>query len=108
MNATLKLVIGLIIVIVGLALFVDSVYDVIPGISIRWWNNFLLVASGVVPLLLIIGGGFVIWLEIDEIKTSRQFSKVSSAPKPQLQAAKPATSTPTTNLIQPKIEEKKH
>ncbi len=101
MKAAIKLFIGLIVVIIGLALFVDSVYDFIPGLSIRWWNNFLLVASGVVPILLIIGGAFVIWLEIGELKTSREFSKAASAPKPQ--PAKPQTS----QLIQPKIEPSK-
>ncbi len=107
MKSALKLVIGLIVVIVGLGLFVDSVFDFIPGISIRWWNNFLLVASGVIPLLLIIGGAFVLWLVMDEIKTNKEFKKYSSAPKPQPQPVKPAA-TPQTNLIQPKIEEKKH
>lgn len=103
MKAALKLVVGLIIAIVGIALYSGYVNTLVPGLSIRWWTNFLLVASGVVPLLLILGGAFVIWLEMDEIKTSRQFSKASA---PQLQPAKPATSAPA--LIQPKIEEKKH
>ncbi|HLD57745.1 MAG TPA: hypothetical protein VJA47_05530 [archaeon] len=105
MKAVIKLVIGIIIALIGIALYTGFVNSLVPGLTIRWWYNFLLVASGVVPLLLIIGGAFVIWLEIDEIKTSRQFSKTTSAPKPQPQQAKPAATT--TQLIQPKVEEKK-
>jgi len=78
MNAGVKVVVGLIVVILGLFLFVDSVYPIlgtnawIPG---DWLTNFLIVLTGVIPIFLIIIGLFVVWLEVDELKAQKELDK---------------------------------
>ena len=75
MHAIVKVLLGLILILIGLGLFVDSVMpivgtsDWIPG---DWLTNFLLVLTGFIPPFLIIIGLFVVWLEIDEIKAERE------------------------------------
>jgi preprotein translocase subunit SecG len=74
MHAAVKIIIGLIIVLIGFGLFVDSpslgVWKSITGIN--WWNNFLVVLTGVIPALLILIGIFVVWLEADELKAENE------------------------------------
>ncbi|MCD6495788.1 MAG: hypothetical protein J7K54_00805 [Candidatus Aenigmarchaeota archaeon] len=75
MHAAVKILIGLFIIAVGFGLFVDSVYgNKWTGISISWWHNFVVVVTGVIPALLILAGLFVVWLEADELKASKEFS----------------------------------
>ena len=70
-----KLVLGLVLLVIGILLFADSWgLHVFPG-SINWWGNFLTVLTGVVPILLIFMGLFVVWLEMDEMKASKEFKK---------------------------------
>ena len=75
MGAAVKLVLGLVILIVGLFLFVDSLWLHYTGVA--WWTHFLNVLAGVVPIFLILVGLFVLWLEVDELKTNKEFSKES-------------------------------
>ena len=73
MHAAIKILIGLLIIAIGFGLFVDSpsvgVWSSMTGIN--WWNNFVIVVTGVIPALLILLGLFVVWLEADEIKADK-------------------------------------
>jgi hypothetical protein len=87
MHAAAKVIIGIIILVIGLGFFVDSAYDnSVTGVQIPWLDNFVIVLTGVIPILLILIGLFVIWLEVDELKAEKQFKleeeKVKSAPIP--------------------------
>lgn len=67
MHAAAKAIIGLIILLIGLAMFADEWgLHSFPG-TIRWWSSFLTVLAGIVPILLILIGLFVLWLELDEL-----------------------------------------
>ncbi len=75
MHAAVKVIIGLIFILIGLGLFVDSVYPIMGTtgtFGIDWLNNFIVVLTGVIPIFLIIIGLFVVWLEIDEIKMNKE------------------------------------
>lgn len=75
MGATVKLIVGLVLLVIGLLLFADSLgLHVFPG-NVNWWGNFLTVLTGVVPILLILLGLFVIWLEMDEMKAGKELKK---------------------------------
>jgi len=76
MHAAVKIIIGLILILIGLGLFVDSVYPLsgVEGmLGINWLDNFIIVVTGVIPIFLILLGLFVVWLEADELKTSKEF-----------------------------------
>jgi chromate transport protein ChrA len=76
MHAAVKILFGLLIIIVGFGLFVDSVYgNAWTGISINWWQNFKVVLTGVIPPLLILIGIFVVWLEADELKAGKELGE---------------------------------
>lgn len=78
MHPAIKIIIGLIIILVGLALFIDSVTPLVGvkgTLGIDWLNNFIIVVTGVIPIGLIIIGLFIVWLEIDEWKAERELSK---------------------------------
>lgn len=77
-----KIIIGLILILIGLALFVDSVIPLsgglgltIGGYVINWFDNFIIVLTGVIPIFLILVGLFVVWLEADELKAQSELSK---------------------------------
>jgi len=36
--------------------------------TVVWWGQFLIVLSGVLPVLLLLGGGLAIYLGLDEMK----------------------------------------
>jgi len=75
MGATVKLIVGLVLLVIGLLLFADSLgLHAFPG-NVNWWGNFLTVLTGVVPILLILLGLFVIWLEMDEMKAGKELKK---------------------------------
>ena len=74
MHAAVKVIIGIVLLLIGLGLFVDSVYDnAITGIPINWLENFVIVLTGIIPIFLILIGLFVIWLEVDELKAEKEF-----------------------------------
>ncbi|MFQ5648045.1 MAG: hypothetical protein ACE5FW_02305 [Candidatus Aenigmatarchaeota archaeon] len=66
-----KIVIGLILIIIGLGLFVDSVSPLI-GTGVQWLTNFVVVLTGVIPIFLIVLGLFVVWLEVDELRARKE------------------------------------
>lgn len=74
MGAALKVLVGLILVIIGLGLFVDDIYPIV-GLGINWISNLFIVITGIIPLLLILLGLFVMWLEIDELKAQKEINK---------------------------------
>ena len=69
-----KVVIGLILIIIGLGLFLDSVTPIV-GTGVQWITNFLVVLTGVIPIFLIVVGLFVVWLEVDELKAQKELKK---------------------------------
>ena len=78
MHPAAKIVIGLILIIIGLGLFADSVYPifgVLGTFGIDWLNNFIIVLTGVIPIFLIVVGLFVVWLEVDELKARKELKK---------------------------------
>ena len=84
MHAAIKIIIGLILILVGLGLFVDSVYPLsgVEGmLGINWLDNFVVVLTGIIPIFLILVGLFVVWLEADELKTAKDFEEPKEKPK---------------------------
>ena len=78
MNAAIKVLIGLVFIIIGLGLLVDSVIPImgIAGtLGINWFNNFIIVLTGLIPPFLILLGLFVVWLEVDEMKAEKELRK---------------------------------
>jgi len=74
MNAAAKVLVGFILIIIGLGLFVDSISPIL-GTNVEWLTNFVIVLTGVIPIFLILIGLFVVWLEIDELKTQQEMKK---------------------------------
>ncbi len=70
MGAAVKLVLGLVVLIVGLFLWVDSVW--LHFTQVAWWQSFVSIIFGIVPFLLVLVGIFVVWLEIDELKANKE------------------------------------
>ena len=71
MHGAAKVVIGLILILVGLALFADEWgFHTFPGV-VKWWSSFLTVLAGVIPIVLILVGLFVVWLEWDQLKVRK-------------------------------------
>lgn len=84
MHAAAKVIIGIIILLIGLGLFVDSAYsNAITGVEIQWLENFIIVLTGVIPIFLILVGLFVIWLEVDELKAEKEFKLEEEKAKPK-------------------------
>ncbi len=73
-----KVGIGIILILIGLALFVDEVVPgFIPMLQINWLTNFVILLTGIIPILLIIIGLFVVWLEIDELRAQSEVKAVT-------------------------------
>ncbi len=84
MHAAIKIIVGLILVLIGLGLFVDSVYPITGTagtLGINWLDNFVIVLTGIIPILLILVGLLVVWLEADELKMSKEFEEEPEKPK---------------------------
>ena len=81
MSPTLKIIIGLVLILIGLGFFVDSVSPFIPLIGkegrwhIDWLGNFIVVVTGAIPPFIILIGLFVVWLELDELKMQRELQE---------------------------------
>lgn len=84
MHPAAKIIIGLIVIIIGLGLLVDSVIPITGGLGtwgINWFDNFITVLTGVIPIFLIILGLFVVWLEADELKTRKEITTQAKKPE---------------------------
>ena len=98
MHPAAKIIVGLILILIGLVLFVDSVIPLsgelgtaIGEYRINWLDNFLIVLTGVIPIGLILVGLFVVWLEADELKAQKEISQPAPEPpkeEPKKKAAK--------------------
>lgn len=77
MGAAVKLVAGIIILLVGLFLWVDSIW--LHYTRVAWWDHFLNIVKGIIPAILILIGLFMVWLQMDEIKADKELKK---EPKP--------------------------
>ncbi|MBN2102134.1 MAG: hypothetical protein JW716_04655 [Candidatus Aenigmarchaeota archaeon] len=65
-----KMIAGLILILVGLGLYAMPQLQIVD-----WLGNFIILVTGSIPILLILIGLFVIWLEADELKVSKEFDK---------------------------------
>jgi len=81
MNIWVKLLIGVVLLVVPLALYVynfvaqDPIFSVsVMGkeIQFRPWESVWIVIQGTVPLFIMLVGLFVIWLELDEWRIERE------------------------------------
>ena len=94
MNAAVKLLVGLIFIVIGLGLLIDSVVPIL-GVAgtfgIDWFANFIIVLTGIIPAFLIVLGLFVVWLEIDEMKAEKELKREEEkAKKEDKEEKKPA------------------
>ncbi len=91
MNAALKLLVGLIFIALGLGLLVDSVIPILGTVGtlgINWFNNLIIVLTGVIPAFLIMLGLFVVWLEMDEMKAEKELKKEEEKAKKEEKPAR--------------------
>ncbi len=65
-----KIIVGLILIAIGLGLFFDEVSPWLVGY--QWITAFITVLAGIIPIMLILVGLFVVWLEIDEIRAQKE------------------------------------
>jgi len=72
MNAAVKVIVGLVLVVIGLGLLANGVLFTVNAIGTFWLSSFLTTLAGVIPPLLILIGLFVVWLELDEIKAEKE------------------------------------
>jgi hypothetical protein len=49
------------------------------GLAI-WWGQFLMVLAGIIPIMLLLGGGLAIYLGFDELKDTWKKDDPVSAP----------------------------
>ncbi|HJW97298.1 MAG TPA: hypothetical protein VJ485_04015 [archaeon] len=95
MNAALKLLVGLIFIALGLGLLIDSVIPVLGNVgtsigayTINWFDNLIIVLTGVIPAFLIMLGLFVVWLEMDEMKAEKELKKEEEKAKKEEKPAR--------------------
>ncbi len=95
MNSALKLLAGLVFIAVGLGLLIDSVIPIlgtvgtsIGGYTINWFDNLIIVLTGVIPAFLILLGLFVVWLEMDEMKAEKELKKEEEKAKKEEKPAR--------------------
>jgi hypothetical protein len=83
MHAALKVIVGLILILIGLGLFVESIPELAMGTytGINWLSNFVIVVTGVIPIFLIVVGLFVVWLEVDEMKAQKEIKAETKKPE---------------------------
>ena len=46
-----------------------------------WWAEFLMVLAGVIPIMLLLGGGLAIYLGFDELKDSLKKDQAYEVPE---------------------------
>lgn len=76
LNPWIKIIIGVILV-VGSAWYIINGFGILsPG-----WPALLTVIKGAVPLIVLIIGIFLIWLEWDELRIERELEKETEKPR---------------------------
>jgi hypothetical protein len=91
MNAAVKLLVGLVFIIIGLGLLVDSVIPILGvkgTLGIDWFYHFYIVLTGIIPPFLILLGLFVVWLEIDEMKAEKELKREEEKAKKEEKVGK--------------------
>ncbi|MFH1294665.1 MAG: hypothetical protein ABIH90_01850, partial [Candidatus Aenigmatarchaeota archaeon] len=92
--ALAKIIIGFILLLVGLALLIDSP-KVMPSLipngvlifgdvdfgAIDWLGSLITIIIGFIPAFLILVGLFMVWLEADELKMQKELEKEEEKPK---------------------------
>lgn len=84
MHTAVKVLFGLILIIIGLSLLVDSALPLsgtTGTFGINWFDNLVTVLTGVIPLFLLLIGLFVVWLEIDELKAQKEMKEEEAKEK---------------------------
>lgn len=66
---------GLILLLIGVGLFANGHLYTVDILQTFWLSNFITVLTGAIPILLILIGLFVVWLEVDEMKSQKEFEK---------------------------------
>lgn len=83
MHAAGKIIIGLLLILIGLFLFLDSpevgLWESLTNVD--WLGNFIVVLTGFIPIMLILLGLFVVWLEADELKMENEIEEEPEKPK---------------------------
>ena len=68
-------------VVLGIVLFLAGLWLLIPGISLYgynsgvWFQDFLTLLKGSIPIFLVFIGFILVWIEIEEMKTSKPSKK---------------------------------
>ncbi len=57
------------------------------GLAI-WWSQFLMVLAGIIPIMLLLGGGLAIYLGFDELKDTWKKDDVPAPAGPAPEADK--------------------
>jgi len=84
MNAAVKLLVGLVFIVIGLFLLADSIIPIlgiVGTLGINWFDNFIIVLTGIIPPFLILLGLFVVWLEIDDMKAEKELKREEQKPR---------------------------
>lgn len=89
MNAAVKILAGLIVIAAGFGLFLDSpsvhMWKSMTGIN--WWNNFVIVLTGVIPPFLLLAGIFIVWLEADELGAEKEMKSGTDTEAKEVKSA---------------------
>jgi predicted tellurium resistance membrane protein TerC len=95
MHAAVKILLGLVLIVIGFGLFLDTpsvgLWNSMTGIN--WWNNFVIVLTGMIPPLLLLVGIFIVWLEADELGAEKEIKseeKKEKMEEPEERTEKPA------------------
>ncbi|MCS7106362.1 MAG: hypothetical protein NZ942_03535 [Candidatus Aenigmarchaeota archaeon] len=76
MHPAIKIVIGLLLIVVSIYYIVNG----IPGYLAPGWPALLTVLKGVIPLLLLMLGVFIVWLEWDELRIEKELKTEEEKP----------------------------
>lgn len=74
MNTIVKLIIGTLLIIAGIAWYYNP-NALVPYGLIDSVTSLKIIISGIVGLILIIFGLLLIWVELEEVKVSRRLKK---------------------------------
>ena len=64
-------------IVIGIILVIGSLYYLVYGA----WRDLLLVLNGAIPILILLIGVFIIWLEWDEWKIEKELAKEERKPR---------------------------
>lgn len=91
MNPLMKLLVGLVLLVIPLALYVYDFMRVGPVLSVpvagkavnlRLLESLSVVLQGLVPPFVMLVGLFIVWLELDEWKIEKELKREEEKEKP--------------------------